>query len=216
MKFDKKVMESGVVAAFSLVLAFSALPAAGGSTEADLNSRNVELIAETAGKSYRNVVATKVKNQNELVASSNEGKQPVDSKLEEAAKEKQPVESKLEEAVKEEQPKESKLEEAVKEEQPKESKPEEAVKEEQPKESKSEEKTEKSKKDKADKDKKDNKSEDIDAEEKKEEASPWDAKLMPQVEEYLNVRTEASEEAEPRSHRPFPGGNTVFPECRKD
>ena len=29
MKFDKKVMESGVVAAFSLVLAFSALPAAG-------------------------------------------------------------------------------------------------------------------------------------------------------------------------------------------
>ncbi len=227
MKFDKKVMESGVVAAFSLVLAFSALPAAGGSTEADLNSRNVELIAETAGKSYRNVVATKVKNQNELVASSNEGKQPVDSKLEEAAKEKQPVESKLEEAVKEEQPKESKLEEAVKEEQPKESKPEEAVKEEQPKESKSEEavkeeqpkeskpeeavkeeqpkeskpeeKTEKSKKDKADED---NKSENIDAEEKKEEASPWDAKLMPQVEEYLNVRTEASEEAEPAGKLP--------------
>ena len=199
MKFDKKVMESGVVAAFSLVLAFSALPAAGGSTEADLNSRNVELIAETAGKSYRNVVATKVKNQNELVASSNEGKQPVDSKLEEAAKEKQPVESKLEEAVKEEQPKESKLEEAVKEEQPKESKPEEAVKEEQPKESKPEEKTEKSKKDKADED---NKSENIDAEEKKEEASPWDAKLMPQVEEYLNVRTEASEEAEPAGKLP--------------
>ena len=199
MKFDKKVMESGVVAAFSLVLAFSALPAAGGSTEADLNSRNVELIAETVGKSYRNVVATKVKNQNELVASSNEGKQPVDSKLEEAAKEKQPVESKLEEAVKEEQPKESKLEEAVKEEQPKESKPEEAVKEEQPKESKPEEKTEKSKKDKADED---NKSENIDAEEKKEEASPWDAKLMPQVEEYLNVRTEASEEAEPAGKLP--------------
>ncbi len=189
MKFDKKVMESGVVAAFSLVLAFSALPAAGGSTEADLNSRNVELIAETAGKSYRNVVATKVKKQNQLVASSVEEKQPVELKLEEAVKEKQPEQAKLEEAAKEEQP-ENAVQDIIEEEkQPEESMPEE--KEEKAADSKKEEVAED----------KDNKSKDKDAEEKKE-VSPWDTKLMPQVEEYLNVRTQASEEAEPAGKLP--------------
>ena len=203
MKFDKKVMESGVVAAFSLVLAFSALPAAGGSTEADLNSRNVELIAETAGKSYRNVVATKVKKQNQLVASSAEEKQPMELKLEEAVKEKQPVELKLEEAVKEEQPEESKLEEAVKEKQPENAVQDVVEEEKQPQESVQEEKEDRaegSKKEEAVEDK-DNKPKDKDAEEKKE-VSPWDTKLMPQVEEYLNVRTEASEEAEPAGKLP--------------
>ncbi len=203
MKFDKKVMESGVVAAFSLVLAFSALPAAGGSTEADLNSRNVELIAETAGKSYRNVVATKVKKQNQLVASSVEEKQPVELKLEEAVKEKQPAELKLEEAVKEKQPEQAKLEEAAKEEQPENAVQDIIEEEKQPEESMPEEKEEKaadSKKEEVAEDK-DNKSKDKDAEEKKE-VSPWDTKLMPQVEEYLNVRTQASEEAEPAGKLP--------------
>lgn len=198
MKFDKKVMESGVVAAFSLVLAFSALPAAGGSTEADLNSRNVELIAETAGKSYRNVVATKVKKQNEIVASSVEEKQSVEFKLEEAMKEKQSVESKLEEAVKEKQSVEPKLEETVKEEQPENSKQDLIEEEKQVEESVQEIKEDKAdepQEEEAVEDKIDNKSKEDDAEEKKE-ASPWDTKLMPQVEEYLNVRTEASEEAE--------------------
>ena len=188
LKFVKKVMESGVVAAFSLVLAFSALPAAGGSTEADLNSRNVELIAETAGKSYRNVVATKVKKQNQLVASSVEEKQPVELKLEQAMKE-QPEQAKLEEAAKEEQP-ENAVQDIIEEEkQPEESMPEE--KEEKAADSKKEEVAED----------KDNKSKDKDAEEKKE-VSPWDTKLMPQVEEYLNVRTQASEEAEPAGKLP--------------
>ena len=203
MKFDKKVMESGVVAAFSLVLAFSALPAAGGSTEADLNSRNVELIAETTGKSYRNVVATKVKKQNQLVASSVEEKQPVELKLEEAVKEKQPAELKLEEAVKEKQPEQAKLEEAAKEEQPENAVQDIIEEEKQPEESMPEEKEEKaadSKKEEVAEDK-DNKSKDKDAEEKKE-VSPWDTKLMPQVEEYLNVRTQASEEAEPAGKLP--------------
>ena len=203
MKFDKKVMESGVVAAFSLVLAFSALPAAGGSTEADLNSRNVELIAETAGKSYRNVVATKVKKQNQLVASSVEEKQPVELKLEEAVKEKQPAELKLEEAVKEKQPEQAKLEEAAKEEQPENAVQDIIEEEKQPEESMPEEKEEKAadyKKEEVAEDK-DNKSKDKDAEEKKE-VSPWDTKLMPQVEEYLNVRTQASEEAEPAGKLP--------------
>jgi len=202
MKFDKKVMESGVVAAFSLVLAFSALPAAGGSTEADLNSRNVELIAETAGKSYRNVVATKVKKQNQLVASSVEEKQPVELKLEEAVKEKQPAELKLEQAMKE-QPEQAKLEEAAKEEQPENAVQDIIEEEKQPEESMPEEKEEKaadSKKEEVAEDK-DNKSKDKDAEEKKE-VSPWDTKLMPQVEEYLNVRTQASEEAEPAGKLP--------------
>ena len=202
MKFDKKVMESGVVAAFSLVLAFSALPAAGGSTEADLNSRNVELIAETAGKSYRNVVATKVKKQNQLVASSVEEKQPVELKLEEAVKEKQPAELKLEQAMKE-QPEQAKLEEAAKEEQPENAVQDIIEEEKQPEESMPEEREEKaadSKKEEVAEDK-DNKSKDKDAEEKKE-VSPWDTKLMPQVEEYLNVRTQASEEAEPAGKLP--------------
>ena len=185
MRFDKKVMESGVVAAFSLVLAFSALPTVGGSTEADLDSRKVELIAETAGKSYRNVVATKVKKQYDVVASSVEEKQAEESKLE--AVEKQAEESKLE-AVEEKQPEESKLE-AVEEKQPEESKLE-AVEEKQPEESAKEEKTNT---------KKEN---DTSAEDKKEEVSPWDEKLMPKVEEYLNIRTEASEEAEPAGKLP--------------
>ncbi len=171
MKFDKKVMESGVVAAFSLVLAFSAVPAAGVSTEADLDSRTVELIAETTRKSYENVIATKVKKQHTLVTASAEKKQPEESKAEETAEKKQPEESKAEEAAEKKQPEESKQEEAAEKKQPEESKQEEAAEE-----NKAEEPENK--------------------EDSKEEVSPWQAKLLPDVEEYLNVRTEASEEAE--------------------
>ena len=160
------------------------------------------MIAETAGKSYRNVVATKVKKQNQLVASSVEEKQPVELKLEEAVKEKQPAELKLEQAMKE-QPEQAKLEEAAKEEQPENAVQDIIEEEKQPEESMPEEKEEKaadSKKEEVAEDK-DNKSKDKDAEEKKE-VSPWDTKLMPQVEEYLNVRTQASEEAEPAGKLP--------------
>lgn len=133
MKFDKKVMESGVVAAFSLVLAFTSVPAAGVSTEAGQDSRTVELTAETTGKNLENEIATKVKRQSNVVASSVEEKQPGDSKQEK--KENTKSEEKQEEA-------------------------------------------------------------------KIEEVSPWEDKLMPNVEEYLNVRTEASEEAEPAGKLP--------------
>ena len=44
MKFDKKVIESGAVAAFSLVLAFSAVPGPYVPANANSNSQTVELI----------------------------------------------------------------------------------------------------------------------------------------------------------------------------
>lgn len=133
MKFDKKVMESGVVAAFTLVLAFTSVPAAGVSTEAGQDSRTVELTAETTGKNLENEIATKVKRQSNVVASSVEEKQPEDSRQEK---------------------------------------------------------------------KENTKSEEKQEENKAEEVSPWENKLMPNVEEYLNVRTEASEEAEPAGKLP--------------
>lgn len=119
MKFDKKVMESGVVVAFSVVMAFSAVPTTCISTMSVLDSRTVELIAETTRKNWEDEIVTKAKKQREIVAASAEEEQQ---------------------------------EEAV--------------------------------------------------EETAEEESPWADKLMPKVEEYLNVRTEASEEAEPAGKLP--------------
>ena len=61
MKFDKKVMESGVVAAFSMVLAFTAVPANCVSTNSVLDSRTVELIAETTRKNWESEFITKAR-----------------------------------------------------------------------------------------------------------------------------------------------------------
>ncbi len=208
MKFDKKVMESGVVAAFSLVLAFSAVPTAGGSMEADLDSRKVELTAETARKSYENVIATKVKKQHDIVFSSVESKLPGDSQTEKTVKEGQPQGAKLEETGEGKQPQETEKEETnaqqkeadkkadkedVVKEEPAEAADKEDIIEEEPAEEADKEEAVKEKEEKKSEDKK---SEDKSKEDEKEEVSPWDAKLMPKVEEYLNVRTEASEEAE--------------------
>ncbi len=216
MKFDKKVMESGVVAAFSLVLAFTAVPVTNVPTEADLDSRKVELTAEEARKYFGNETATKVKRQSNLVAAASEEKQPLVSAQEgagqlqqfvqkETTEEKQPQAANLlEEAIEEttgesdqkEMPAESAAGESGQKETPAEPAQGQAVEEEDAAASVEEE---------AAKEEADKKPEENNAgteESKKEEISPWDAKLMPQVEEYLNVRTEASEEAEPAGKLP--------------
>lgn len=217
MKFDKKVMESGVVAAFSLVLAFTAVPVTNVPTEADLDSRKVELTAEAARKYFGNETATKVKRQSNLVAAASEEKQPLVSAQEEAAgqlqqfvqketaEEKQPQAANLlEEAIEEttgesdqkEMPAELAAGEPGQKETPAEPAQGQAVEEDNAAASVEEEAV----KEEADKKPEDNK--ESAEESKKEEVSPWDAKLMPQVEEYLNVRTEASEEAEPAGKLP--------------
>lgn len=217
MKFDKKVMESGVVAAFSLVLAFTAVPVTNVPTEADLDSRKVEFTAEAARKYFGNETATKVKRQSNLVAAASEEKQPLVSAQEEAAGqlqqfvqketagEKQPQAANLlEEAIEEttggsdqkEMPAESAAGESGQKETPAEPSQGQVVEEENAAASAEKEAAEEG----ADKKSEDNK--ESAEESKKEEVSPWDTKLMPQVEEYLNVRTEASEEAEPAGKLP--------------
>lgn len=166
MKFDKKVMESGVVVAFTMVLAFTAVPAAGVSTEAGQDSRTVELTAETTGRNLENAIATKVKRQGEVVASSVEEEQPEDSGQEKKAEKKA------------EQPEDTQTENKQTEDKQTEDR--------QPEDTQAEDKQ----------------SENKETEDKAEEASPWEDKLMPNVEEYLNVRTEASEDAEPAGKLP--------------
>ena len=67
MKFDKKVMESGVVAAFSLALAFSAVPV-NAPAYSVLDSQIVELTAEPKEDSNEHVI--KVKRKSNLVAAA--------------------------------------------------------------------------------------------------------------------------------------------------
>lgn len=172
MKFDKKVMESGVVVAFTMVLAFTAVPAAGVSSEAGQDSRTVELTAETAERELENVTATKVKRQGEVVASS------VEEQLENSEQEK-----KADKMA--EQPEDTQTENK-----------------EDKQTADKEDKQTADKKDKQTADKEDKQSEDKETEDKAEEVSPWEDKLMPDVEEYLNVRTEASEDAEPAGKLP--------------
>ncbi len=203
MKFDKKVMESGVVVAFTMVLAFTAVPAAGVSTEAGKDSRTVELAAETTERDLENVIATKIRRHNEIVASSVEEVQPEDSKQEKAVekKENKSEEQKLnnedEKQSEEPQSEEQKLnngEEKQSEEPQSDNKEAEVKAEDQQPENKEEKQQTK--------DKQDKQSENKEAEGKAEEVSPWEDKLMPDVEEYLNVRTEASEDAEPAGKLP--------------
>lgn len=164
MKFDKKVMESGVVAAFSMVLAFTAVPANCVSTKSVLDSRTVELIAETTRKNWESEFITKVKKQHEMVASAAETKQQEEA-VQKTAEEK--VDS--QEAAKEDTAEQKAANENATQQ-------------------------------KVDEDKA---AEGNAAEEKAvEETSPWADKLMPKVDEYLNVRTEASEEAEPAGKLP--------------
>ncbi len=217
MKFDKKVMESGMVAAFTLALAFSAMPVSNVPANANSDSQTVELTEEP--EKDRKEVAAKQKRQSNVVASAAVSKQTKDSqekakeKLEQKKQEKsqsqkdqpekalnadnkniqdQPEESKIEkEQTKEVQNKKAQLEESQTEEtQLEEIQTQESqAKEEQPEKSKEEKKQ--SEKEQAKEEAK------VElAQIENQEVSPWAEKLMPNVEEYLNVRTEASEEAE--------------------
>ncbi|NBH15520.1 spore cortex-lytic protein [Lachnospiraceae bacterium] len=209
MKFDKKVMESGVVAAFSLALAFTAVPVYVPAS-ADLDSQIVELIAEPKEESIENVM--KQKRQIHVVAAtvaklpekSQKGNKKVKAEQtaksvkinqsQEAAKEEDiqgdvQIEetAKLEEAEQPDITKTEKIEQPEAE-QPGETEQEAAVKPEaaqQPEETVKPEETEVCA----------NPEEQI-AETATQEVSPWAEKLMPNVEEYLNIRTEASSEAE--------------------
>ncbi len=250
MKFDKKVMESGVVAAFSLVLAFTAVPVAGVSTEADLDSRTVELTTEAARKYFGNETATKVKRQSNLVAAALEEKQPrADNLLNEAIEEtagksgqeeaaeklgagvteqkraaevleagtaEQKTAAEVLEAGTAEQKRTAEVleagaaeqKEAVEELDAGTAEQEEAAEEPEQKETTAQGQAaeednaaeEEAAKGNDNKNPEENK-ENTEAS-KEEEVSPWDEKLMPKVEEYLNVRTEASEESEPAGKLP--------------
>ncbi len=169
MKFDKKVMESGVVAAFSMVLAFTAVPANCVSTNSVLDSRTVELIAETTRKNWESEFITKAKKQHELVASAAETKQQKEE-VKSAVEENNAPQNVVEEnAVEENAVSQNAIEEN-------------AAKEKAAPQKAAEKDT---------------------VEEKAvEEVSPWADKLLPKVDEYLNVRTEASEESEPAGKLP--------------
>ena len=147
MKFDKKVMESGIVAAFSLVMALSSVCTTNVTTQAAKDSQAVELTAEPNSEREEKEVATKEKNKKDVVAASIAEEKP-----------EQETEVQTEEAKKDEaQTEESQTQEASKEKKP---------------------------------------ARDGLVEQGSEEVSPWASKLMPNVEEYLNIRTEASDEAE--------------------
>lgn len=189
MKFDKKVMESGVVAAFSLALAFTAVPV-NVPASADSDSQIVELTAEPKEDSNENV--TKKKRESQVVATA------ATEKTGEVWKETR--EKKAEESAKAEEAKQAEAVKAEETEQPEEAvKPEETVevKEEQPEETaKLEEAQQPEEAVKPEEAEACAKPEEQIAETGTQEVSPWAEKLMPNVEEYLNIRTEASSEAE--------------------
>ena len=177
MKFDKKVMESGVVAAFSLVLALTAVPVTGVSTEADLDSRKVELTAEAARKYFANETATKVKRESNLVAAASDENQPLVSAQEEKAGQLQQYTQK--ETAQENQPQAANLlaeaiEETTAEAAQKESVQEPAQGQAVEEENSAEAVKEETGKEETDKRPEDNK--ETAEESKKEEVSPWDTK----------------------------------------
>ncbi len=209
MKFDKKVMESGVVAAFSLALAFSAVPV-NAPAYSVLDSQIVELTAEPKEDSNEHVI--KVKRKSNLVAAAITAEQSNDiqqeikkaEKAEKSAKSRKDKEAaEPEQKEKAEKPeKENRKQEPEQRDKPEkekssekpenEKKAKELEKEEKPAELEKSEKEEKAKEPEEGNKKEENQL----VETASQEVSPWAEKLMPTVEEYLNVRTEASEEAE--------------------
>ncbi|MCI9081678.1 MAG: SH3 domain-containing protein [Lachnospiraceae bacterium] len=210
MKFDKKVMESGVVAAFSLALAFTAVPV-NVPANADSDSQIVELTAEPKEDSNENVTKERRKSHVVAAAAAENPRQlrqeNREVKAEEAAKatKAKQEEPKQEETVK---PEEAKQEETVKPEEAKQEKtakqeevkqPEETVEPEEPKQeeaAKQEEVKQPEETVEPEEPEACAKPEEQIAETGTQEVSPWAQKLMPNVEEYLNIRTEASSEAE--------------------
>ncbi len=260
MKFDKKVLGSGFVAAFSLFLTVASVSGDHVTTKTEPGSQTVELTAEPIPKSnkielvsaelkqdntIKEVKEATITDQSKAEAEEKKENEPEEKKsmaqekkeqaeAETTEKEETEVEAKAERAEAEEK-KENEpeaKEEQAKAEEKKENEPEvktqqaEATEKEETKTEKleaakaketeaqaekaeGEEKIEKDSEVKAEKteaNKKEKKKKQ--AAEKKEtaknelvesgtqEVSPWAAKLMPNVEEYLNIRTEASEEAE--------------------
>ena len=229
MKFDKKVMESGIVAAFTLVMTVSSVCGNNVTTQAP-DSQEVELSAEPAGVGEELVVATKERIVKDVVAAAiteNEPEQKAEEiqevsnneKAAKAAEEPKAAELKAEtepKAAEAEEPKEAEAEE------PKAEEPKEAEAEEPKKAEAEEPKAEEPKKAEEPEAKKPEKEAGAEEPEAKaeaaaeehtenkeetavtntlvavgnEEVSPWASKLLPNVEDYLNIRTEPSDEAE--------------------
>ena len=214
MKFDKKVMESGIVAAFTLVMTVSSVCGNNVTTQAP-DGREVELSAEPAGVGEELVAATKERIVKDVVTAAITESEPeqnaeeiqevsIQEKAEEASEEPKQAEEPKEAEAKEndaepaEEPKEA---EEVKDE----AKQAEAVEPEEtagdPTEAeKPEETAEEPAEMEAKKDEEENKEEtsvkDGLVAVGNEEVSPWASKLLPNVEDYLNIRTEPSDEEE--------------------
>lgn len=262
MKFDKKVLGSGFVAAFSLFLTVASVSGDHVTTKTEPDSQTVELTAEPIPKSNKiELVSAELKQDNTInevkeAAITDQSKAEAEEKKENEPEEKKSmaqekkVQAEAETTEKEETEVEAKAERAeadekkenepeakeeqAKAEEKKENEPEaksqqaEATEKEETKTEKlevakaketeaqaekaeGEEKIEKDSEVKAEKTKaneKAKKKKKKQAAEKQEtaknelvesgiqEVSPWAEKLMPNVEEYLNIRAEASEESE--------------------
>ena len=212
MKFDKKVRESGMVAAFTLVMTLTSICSTNVTTQLP-NTQVVALTTETLKKKGAIEKATKKKIEKNVVAASIAENKP-EQKIEDVQKEvsKKETSAKKEEIVEE---KEISLKTSEKEEKASEEKvSEEKTSEEKTSEEEkaSEEKTSEEKVSEEEKASKEKTSEEEKASEEKaseekvvkdslletgsEEISPWASKLLPDVEDYLNIRLEPSDEAE--------------------
>ena len=184
MKFDKKVMESGIVAAFTLVMTVSSVCGNNVTTQAP-DSQEVELSAEPAGVGEELVVATKERIVKDVVAAAITENEP-----EQKAEEIQEVSNNEKAAKAAEEPKAAELKA--------ETEPKAAEAEEPKKEAGAEEPEAKA--EAAAEEHTENKEETAVTNTLvavgNEEVSPWASKLLPNVEDYLNIRTEPSDEAE--------------------
>ncbi|MCI8484171.1 MAG: SH3 domain-containing protein [Lachnospiraceae bacterium] len=209
MKFDKKVMESGIVAAFTLVVTMSSVCGTNVTTQAP-NSQEVELSAEPIKVSDGAMKATKERLERTVVAASiaendpeQEAKEVQDVPEEEKKAESEDSSEKAVEEVVAEKETAEEASETTEDEEAKEAESSEDVKEtaEEASETKEVEVSE------GEAEEKEEIPETEAASEEKtvrdgllevgsEEISPWASKLLPNVEDYLNVRTEASDEAE--------------------
>ena len=204
MKFDKKVLGSGFVAAFSLFLTVASVSGDHVTTKTEPDSQTVELTAEPIPKSNKiELVSAEMKQDNvakevKETTITDQSKAEAEEKTEKSPEEKTPkVDQKAE---KTEAEAEEKTESATKTVKAEKAETEAEEKIETDSEVKAEKDTKASKKAKKKKKKQEAEKQEIAKNELVEsgiqEVSPWAAKLMPNVEEYLNVRTEASEESE--------------------
>lgn len=226
MKFDKRLMESGIVAAFSLALTVSTVCSANATSQVP-DSQEVELSAEPVELSDELVAATKIRTARDIVAASIMESEPEqeaediqgleDKKAAEKQPDSEPVSvGLLAEALRTEPAKEEEIsesEEETTEERPKDG--EEETKVEEVEEIKEKEEDPKPEEAPAEQPKEEAKpEEEAEPEESEEgsepqepvkdglvavgteEVSPWASKLLPNVEDYLNIRTEPSDEAE--------------------